>query len=84
MRRMAIVLVRAVNGQATPGDVVLALGLAAQLNGAIATVVSLGNYLAQVLTSASRFRSAGSTRFSTLTGSSPGSASSAARIVKSA
>ena len=52
---VAIVLVRAVNGQATPGDVVLALGLAAQLNGAIATVVSLGNYLAQVLTSASRY-----------------------------
>jgi ATP-binding cassette subfamily B protein len=52
---VAVVLVRAVNGQATPGDVVLALGLAAQLNGAIATAVGLGNYLAQVLTSASRY-----------------------------
>ncbi len=52
---VALVLVRALRGEATPGDVVLALGLAAQVNRALADVVDMASYLGRALTAASRY-----------------------------
>jgi ABC-type multidrug transport system fused ATPase/permease subunit len=52
---IALVLVRAVQGQATAGDVVLVVGLAAQLNVAAAWVVDWGSYLGRAITAADRY-----------------------------
>jgi len=52
---VALVLVRAVRGQATPGDVVLAIGLAAQMSGSIAGVIETGNNLRQAIAAAARY-----------------------------
>jgi ABC-type multidrug transport system fused ATPase/permease subunit len=52
---IAFVLVRAVSGLATPGDVVLAVGLAAQMNGTVSSIVSMGEYLRQTTRAALRY-----------------------------
>ncbi|HEX2033383.1 MAG TPA: ABC transporter ATP-binding protein [Chloroflexota bacterium] len=52
---IALVLVQAVAGQATPGDVVLVVSLAAQLNGTVAMVVDMGNYLGRAIKAAGRY-----------------------------
>ena len=46
---IAFVLVRAVRGQASPGDVVLAIGLAAQLTGIVYSAVMYGTHFMWVL-----------------------------------
>ncbi|HEX2187077.1 MAG TPA: ABC transporter ATP-binding protein, partial [Chloroflexota bacterium] len=52
---IALVLLRAVQGLTTPGDVLLAVVLAAQMNRTIADVVDMGNYLSRVLKVARRY-----------------------------
>jgi len=52
---IALVLVRATQGAATPGDVVLAVSLAAQVNGTIAGLAAMVNYLSRALTAAGRY-----------------------------
>jgi ATP-binding cassette subfamily B protein len=52
---VALVLVRAAQGAATPGDVVLAIGVAAELNGNTAGLVATVNYLARAMKAARRF-----------------------------
>jgi ATP-binding cassette, subfamily B, bacterial len=52
---IALVLVRAVAGHATAGDVVLAISLAAQLDGDVAAIVAMGNYLGRTSRAAKRY-----------------------------
>jgi ATP-binding cassette, subfamily B, bacterial len=52
---IAIVLVLAVRGQATPGDVVLTVGLAAQMNSVVFTAIMYGTNLLWVLKVGKRF-----------------------------
>jgi ATP-binding cassette, subfamily B, bacterial len=52
---IALVLVRAIRGQATPGDVVLAVGLTAQVSNLVATAVSYGTHFLWTLKVARRF-----------------------------
>ena len=52
---IGLVLVRAVHGQATPGDVVLAVGLAAGMNGIVTTAVAYGTHFLSVLRVAGRY-----------------------------
>lgn len=52
---IGLVLVRAVHGQATPGDVVLAVGLAAGMNGIVTTAVGYGTHFLSVLRVAGRY-----------------------------
>lgn len=52
---IGVVLAMAVNGQATPGDVVLVVGLAAQLSGTVGTAVMYGTQFLFVLNVARRF-----------------------------
>jgi ATP-binding cassette, subfamily B, bacterial len=52
---ITLVLVMAVTGQATPGDVVLTVGLAAQMNGIVFTAIMYGNSFLWMLKIAKRF-----------------------------
>jgi ATP-binding cassette subfamily B protein len=52
---IGLVLIRAVHGQATPGDVVLAVGLAAGMNGIVSTAVAYGTHFLSVLRVAGRY-----------------------------
>ncbi|HWE63197.1 MAG TPA: ABC transporter ATP-binding protein [Chloroflexota bacterium] len=52
---IGLVLIRAIRGQATPGDVVLAVGLAAGMNGIVTTAVSYGTHFLSVLRVAGRY-----------------------------
>lgn len=52
---IGLVIARALAGQATPGDVVLAAGLAASLNGVVATAVGYGTHFLDVLRVARRY-----------------------------
>ncbi len=52
---IGLVLLLAVQGQATPGDVVLAVGLAAGMNSIVATAVGYGTHFLRVLWVAERF-----------------------------
>jgi ATP-binding cassette subfamily B protein len=52
---IALILLRAVNGQATPGDVVLAAGLAAGMNATITTAVFYGTNFLRLLRLAQRY-----------------------------
>ncbi len=52
---IGLVLVRAVHGQATPGDVVLAVGLVAGMNAMVFTAVMYGTAFLRVLRVARRF-----------------------------
>jgi len=52
---IGLVLVRAVRGQATPGDVVLTIGLAAGMNGIVSTAVGYGTHFLSVLKTARRY-----------------------------
>jgi len=52
---IGLVLVRAVQGQATPGDVVLAVGLVAGLNAIVFTAVAYGTSFLRVLRTAERY-----------------------------
>lgn len=52
---IGLVLVRAVNGSATPGDVVLAVGLAAGMNALVTTAVLYGTSFLRVLRIAQRY-----------------------------
>jgi ATP-binding cassette, subfamily B, bacterial len=52
---VVLVLLMAINGRATPGDVVLAVGLAAQIGGIVDTAVSYGTHFLHVLKVARRF-----------------------------
>jgi ATP-binding cassette, subfamily B, bacterial len=52
---IALVLVRAVAGHATAGDVVLAISLAAQLDGSVAAIVDMGNYLGRAARAGKRY-----------------------------
>ena len=52
---IALVLLRAIHGQATPGDVVLAVGLAAGMNAIVTTAVFYGTSFLRVLRVAERF-----------------------------
>lgn len=52
---IALVLVLAVTDRATPGDVVLTVGLAAQMNNVVFTAIAYGNQLLWVLKVAKRF-----------------------------
>jgi ATP-binding cassette, subfamily B, bacterial len=55
MGTIALMLVMAVRGRVTAGDVVLAVGLAAQMGGIVFTAVSYGNSFLWVLKVAKRF-----------------------------
>ncbi|HUZ03706.1 MAG TPA: ABC transporter ATP-binding protein [Thermomicrobiaceae bacterium] len=46
---IGLVLVRAIQGQATPGDVILIVGLAAGMNGIVSTAVGYGTHFLSVL-----------------------------------
>ena len=52
---IGLVLARAVRGEASPGDVVLAVGLAAGLNGIVTTAVGYGTHFLSVLRVAQRY-----------------------------
>lgn len=52
---IAFVLVLAVDGRATPGDVILTVGLAALMNNLVFTAVAYGNSMLRLLTLAKRF-----------------------------
>lgn len=52
---IGLVLMRAVQGQATPGDVVLAVGLVAGLNAIVFTAVAYGTSFLRVLRTAERY-----------------------------
>jgi len=52
---IGLVLARAVRGEASPGDVVLAAGLAAGLNGLVTTAVGYGTHFLNVLRVAQRY-----------------------------
>jgi ATP-binding cassette subfamily B protein len=52
---IALVLARAVAGAATPGGVVLAVALAAQLNGTVALIVDWGDFLRRAVRAATRY-----------------------------
>jgi ABC-type multidrug transport system fused ATPase/permease subunit len=52
---IGLVLLLAVQGQATPGDVVLAIGLAAGMNAIVSTAVSYGTHFLKVLRAAGRY-----------------------------
>ncbi len=52
---IGLVLLLAVQGQATPGDVVLAVGLAAGMNSVVATAVGYGTHFLKVLRAAGRY-----------------------------
>jgi ATP-binding cassette, subfamily B, bacterial len=52
---IALVLFLAARGQATPGDVVLTVGLAAQMNGIVFIAIAYGNNMLWLLKSAKRF-----------------------------
>ncbi len=52
---IALVLFRAIRGLASPGDVVLAAGLAASMNGVVATAVAYGAHFLDVLRVARRY-----------------------------
>lgn len=52
---IGLVLLLAVQGRATPGDVVLAVGLAAGMNAIVATAVGYGTHFLRVLWVAERF-----------------------------
>jgi len=52
---IGLVLLLAVRGRATPGDVVLAIGLAAGMNAIVATAVGYGTHFLRVLSAAERF-----------------------------
>jgi ATP-binding cassette, subfamily B, bacterial len=52
---VALVLFLAVSGQATPGDVVLTVGLAGQMNGIVMTAILYGNSFLWMLKVARRF-----------------------------
>jgi ABC-type multidrug transport system fused ATPase/permease subunit len=52
---VSLVVVHALQGQATPGDVVLTIGLAAQMSGALAGVIASGNRLREALAAAARY-----------------------------
>jgi ATP-binding cassette, subfamily B, bacterial len=52
---IALVLVMAVRGQATPGDVVLTIGLAGLMNNVVFTAIAYGNSLLWVLKVAKRY-----------------------------
>ncbi|MDP9408961.1 MAG: ABC transporter ATP-binding protein/permease [Actinomycetota bacterium] len=52
---IGLVLVLAVRGRATPGDVVLAVGLTAGMNAIVATAVGYGTHFLRVLRVAGRF-----------------------------
>lgn len=52
---ISLVLVLALRGEATPGDVVLAIGLVASVSGMVSTAVSYGTEFLHVLTQARRF-----------------------------
>ncbi len=52
---IGLVLARAVRGEASPGDVVLAAGLAAGLNGIVTTAVGYGTHFLNVLRVAQRY-----------------------------
>jgi ATP-binding cassette, subfamily B, bacterial len=51
---ITLVLLMAIDGRATPGDVVLAIGLAAQIGGIVDTAVSYGTHFLHVLKVARR------------------------------
>jgi ABC-type multidrug transport system fused ATPase/permease subunit len=52
---VALVLMRALSGAATPGDVVLILALAAQMNATVAAIVDMGDYLRRAMVAAMRY-----------------------------
>ncbi len=52
---IGLVLARAIQGEASPGDVVLAVGLAAGLNGIVTTAVFYGTHFLNVLRVAQRY-----------------------------
>ncbi|MFF0203402.1 ABC transporter ATP-binding protein [Streptomyces sp. NPDC005017] len=52
---ITLVLLRAVDGQASAGDVVLVVGLAAQMSATVGTAVGYGTYFLQILTVGRRF-----------------------------
>jgi ATP-binding cassette subfamily B protein len=52
---IGLVLLRAVQGEATPGDVVLAIGLAAGMNAIVFTAVAYGTSFLRVLRTAGRY-----------------------------
>jgi ATP-binding cassette, subfamily B, bacterial len=52
---IVLVMVLAVNGQATPGDVVLTIALTAQMNSIVFTAIAYGTQLQRVLKVAKRF-----------------------------
>jgi ABC-type multidrug transport system fused ATPase/permease subunit len=52
---IGFVLVLAVDGRATPGDVILTVGLAALMNSLVFTAVAYGNSMLRLLTVAKRF-----------------------------
>lgn len=52
---IGLVLLLAVQGRVTPGDVVLAVGLAAGMNGIVATAVGYGTHFLKVLRVAGRY-----------------------------
>ncbi len=52
---VALVLLLAIDGRATPGDVVLAVGLAAEMGNVVGTAVSYGTHFLHVLKVARRF-----------------------------
>lgn len=52
---IGLVLMRAMQGRATPGDVALAIGLAASMNGIVTTAVAYGTHFLGVLRVAERY-----------------------------
>jgi ATP-binding cassette, subfamily B, bacterial len=52
---IGLVLLRALNGEASPGDVVLAISLASQLNETVEYLVGMANYLRNALRAATRY-----------------------------
>jgi ABC-type multidrug transport system fused ATPase/permease subunit len=52
---IALILIRAIHGQATPGDVVLAAGLAAGMNALVTTAVLYGTNVLRLLRLAERY-----------------------------
>ena len=52
---IALVLARALQGQVTPGDVLLAITLAAQMQSLVGDLVSTGNSWLRILKEASRY-----------------------------
>jgi len=52
---IGLVLARAIRGEASPGDVVLAAGLVAGLNGIVTTAVGYGTHFLSVLRAAQRY-----------------------------